>query len=68
MKDQTIAQKVQEVISSELSKTENKIILHDVNRIITDMKEAGVLKPKLYNIPPKDTIGKDYYLHLKSLV
>jgi hypothetical protein len=67
MEEQTIAKKVQDIISAESKKTENKIILEDVNRILTDMREAGVLKTTHYNIPQKDTIGKDYYLHLKPL-
>jgi transcription initiation factor IIE alpha subunit len=67
MEEILITKKVEEVITEEFLKAENKIQLQELSRIISEMKEAGFIKTPNYNLPPKDTIGKNYYLHLFPL-
>ncbi len=49
------------VISNELSKPMEEQKLKEFDKLITDMKTAGLIKKPSYNLPLVDTIGKTYY-------
>lgn len=61
-----LAEKLTQVISKELSKDANAQKQMEVNKILDDMKKAGVLKKPVYNLPQVDTIGKTYYSPLNK--
>ena len=49
------------VISKELSKPLEEKKIKEFEKLISDMKNAGILKKPNYNLPMVDTIGKNYY-------
>lgn len=56
-----IAEKLTEVISKEFSRTSEKESLKEIGKTLDDMKNAGIIKKPVYNLPLVDTIGKTYY-------
>ena len=61
-----LAEKLTQVISKELSEDTNAQKQMEVNKILDDMKKAGVLKKPVYNLPQVHTIGKTYYSSLNK--
>lgn len=61
-----LAEKLTQVISKELLKEANAQKQMEVNKILDDMKKAGILKKPVYNLPQVDTIGKTYYSSLNK--
>ncbi len=54
-------ERLTKVISNELSKPMEEQKLKDFDKLISDMKTAGLIKKPSYNLPMVDTIGKTYY-------
>ncbi|WP_018627337.1 hypothetical protein [Niabella aurantiaca] len=53
--------KLTQVISKELSNDSNAQKQMEFEKILNDMKKAGVIKKPVYDLPQVDTIGKTYY-------
>lgn len=56
-----IAEKLTDVISKELSKPFEDKKMKEFDKLLTDMRKAGLIKQPNYNFPLVDTIGKRYY-------
>jgi hypothetical protein len=56
-----LAEKLTDVISNELSNPMEKQEIKELEKLITDMKKAGLIQKPIYNLPLVDTIGKTYY-------
>lgn len=56
-----LTEKLTSVISQELSKSSEEQKLKEFDKLIADMKNAGIIKKPIYNLPLVDTIGKTYY-------
>jgi hypothetical protein len=56
-----LTDKLTDTISKELSNPLEEQKLRDFDKLITEMKKAGLIKKPIYNLPLVDTIGKTYY-------
>lgn len=56
-----LTEKLTDTISKELSNPLEEQKLKEFDKIITDMKKAGLIKMPKYDLPLVDTIGKTYY-------
>jgi hypothetical protein len=56
-----LTDKLTDTISKELAKPLGEQKLKDFDKLITEMKKAGLIKKPIYNLPLVDTIGKTYY-------
>lgn len=56
-----LTEQLTDAISKELSKTLEEQKLKEFDKLITDMKKAGLIKRPIYDLPLVDTIGKTYY-------
>ena len=56
-----IAEKLTDVISMELSQISEVKKIKEFDKLLSDMKKAGLIKQPNYNLPLVDTIGKTYY-------
>lgn len=56
-----LTEQLTEAISKELSKPLKEQKLKEFEKLITDMKKAGLIKKPIYDLPLVDTIGKTYY-------
>ncbi len=56
-----LTDKLTDTISKELSNPLEEQKLKDFDKLITEMKKAGLIKKPIYNLPLVDTIGKTYY-------
>lgn len=56
-----IAEKLTDVISKELTNPLEKQKVKEFDKLLTEMKKAGLIKNPNYNLPMVDTIGKTYY-------
>ncbi|TZF82073.1 hypothetical protein FW774_15375 [Pedobacter sp. BS3] len=56
-----LAKKLTQVISKELSKPSTAQQQKEFDKLLNDMKKAGLIKDPVYNLPQVDTIGKTYY-------
>ena len=56
-----LTEKLTEVITVELSNTMEERKINEIDKLINDMKKAGILKKPAYDLPLVDTIGKRYY-------
>lgn len=56
-----IAEKLTDVISKELANPSEEQKVKEFDKLLTDMKKAGLIKAPNYNLPMVDTIGKTYY-------
>ena len=56
-----ISEKLMVVISKESASAPGAKDIKEVEKLIKDLKDAGLLKQSNYNLPLVDTIGKTYY-------
>ena len=56
-----LTEKFTDAISKELSNPMEEQKLKEFDKLITDMKKAGLIKKPIYDLPLVDTIGKTYY-------
>lgn len=56
-----LTEKFTDAISKELSNPMEEQKLKEFDKLITDMKKAGLIKKPVYTLPLVDTIGKTYY-------
>ena len=56
-----ITEKLTMVVIKESSKSNDDKNIKDFEKLVSDMKNAGLLKHPNYNLPMVDTIGKTYY-------
>jgi hypothetical protein len=56
-----LTDKLTDTISKELSNPLEEQKLKDFDKLIAEMKKAGLIKKPIYNLPLVDTIGKTYY-------
>jgi hypothetical protein len=56
-----ISEKLSDVVLKELSSSSKDKELKEFDKLLSDMKKAGLIKSPNYNLPLVDTIGKTYY-------
>ena len=49
------------IISKELSNPLAEKKVKEFDKLLSEMKNAGIIKKPVYNLPLVDTIGKTYY-------
>lgn len=57
----SLTEEVSNVISKELSFPTKEQKLVSFEKLMSEMKDAGLIKPPSYTLPLVDTIGKTYY-------
>ena len=56
-----IAENLNDVISKELINPLEEQKVKEFDKLLSEMKKAGLIKNPNYNLPMVDTIGKTYY-------
>lgn len=56
-----LTEQLTDAISKELLKPLEEQKLKEFDKLIADMKKAGLIKRPIYDLPLVDTIGKTYY-------
>lgn len=57
----SLTEEVSNVISRELALQTEEQKVKNFEKLVSDMKSAGLIKPPSYTLPLVDTIGKTYY-------
>jgi hypothetical protein len=61
-----LTEKLTDTIKKELSKPLEEQKLKEFDKLISDMKKAGLIKKPMYDLPLVDTIGKTYYASINK--
>ncbi len=56
-----LTEQLSDLISKESSNPLGEQKLKEFDKLITDMKNAGIIKKPVYDLPLVDTIGRNYY-------
>lgn len=61
-----LTEKLTEAVTKELSNPLEEQKLKEFDKLMADLKKAGLIKKPNYDLPLVDTIGKTYYTSLNK--